>query len=105
MGAHISYGNMKNEDAYHVVFRDVAGTLTRSAFRSQKGFDSWYRRTTRDGTNTHLRHVLRVVAQGITNEDAAQLVKTPKSTANILGAVRKQVHRHFLAPSRSLTAG
>lgn len=73
---------------YHVVMRTLtgpsAGVMTRTMFNDRAGFERWYEGTMLDGTKRPLREVYDLVAQGISDSDAADLIASTENTASII---------------------
>ena len=70
---------------YHVVMKTLtgrsAGVMTRTMFNDRASFERWYDSTMRDRTNRPLREVYDVVAHGISDTNAADLIASPENTA------------------------
>jgi hypothetical protein len=84
---------------YHVVLETLTGisngVMTRTAFNDRASFERWYEGTMLDGTKRSLREVYGLVAQGVSDGDAAEIIASPENTASILSAYLREAARYL----------
>jgi hypothetical protein len=80
---------------YHVVLKTLsgisAGVVTRTTFDGQGSFERWYGGVMRDCTGRPLREVYGVVAQGVSDSAAAQIVASPENTEAIVSSLLNEM--------------
>ena len=66
------------------------GAMTRGTFKDQAAFETWYAGKMGDGTNAPLNQVYAVVAKGVSDAEAEDLIASPRNTNAVeLSLMRK----------------
>lgn len=95
-----------DDGLYHVVFKYTAGpiegVMTRSVFNDRQDYEQWQSKHIKPGTNELNRGGEIVVAHGLSDAEAAQMVSSEQNTLALLTAGTRQLGESLKNMRRSL---
>lgn len=85
--------------SYIVAFKNVAGSnknvITWTAFADEGAFETWFRDARQNGSDKPLSDVYKVVAKGISDKQAIELVQSPENKRAIIAAELRETAAHI----------